>query len=850
MSWIIVAYYLIILSRRTSLDDNELDYRLTSPFVPTARTTQTISKLLIKEFSKLNTGHIAKLRGVTTSNGKRHKPANNLRAFIFIYTSLQTLRSVITLVTDKLLRAGDVELNPGPSPPSSSRSMIVQSSSLPSGSAAPPGFAQSNDTESPSTVPLQANPTSTGEVTLSDTIRRVPDQSVVPESSTLAVSNTPGQALQIFPKQKDIDTSTSTGVVAPPGVQDSNKPASVHFGVAVSQSEPDRNFLVDTKVVQKASPTQQSYPEFDVLTHNNHPLHDLISASESLRAGDNCRMCPMCYKEKQRFIKSHIFPRGLLTVFKRIHCSLKKGDHEDFIYDFSRGVRMGPKALSYQMLCEDCEKLTKFKRWCETTKTEVNVCEETLLRELYIFLMDKPSKECIKVPNDHSWLQHVLANIMYRGLLVSENLSGSFKDKNFLQAFFALQEYCRTREVMKHPFYLFLLPNQPFNEELIAFMYPFEYILRNPMFSSVFRDTEIGNFVYTKFDCFHLVLPLDARSMDYFNSFHNVLETYEVLGQAYINLRWTKQCMSVREFDRETDAVKYSISEEVKPHLFPNTLLKISIWQYREFVSMIYCLPKDSQLTSHCKSMMEYLPGLNHEYPTKDFKGSVMENEPQQSQQPGASVTFTKMSEKELSEMIVNASKISPLGIHQKKVEELTEEIRLKKLKVQELSEEVESQQEIIDELAEDIENKNDELEQMRGVVNKFNTQVKRIEEDLMKERKIRLSLEKDLTQREFDMLSYEEKISLYTQRLQVVHSLLYTQRRKLNQSRLENVELKQVNKTIEKNLYEALELMICDLENLQKLQGQPESVESVDLVGKLFSRCQKMKSMIHADLT
>ena len=805
-----------------------------------------IGKLL----DKMSSCPVVRLRGLATKN-RRNKSRTLTRFEVLIWLSMmafaQLLRSLIAHINALLLRAGDVELNPGPTPPSSpTHDNTEAATGMPS-----------QDTDQP-IQSLETNNTLSNPE-LEPEIPTLPQHQIEAQQATLAhdlssqrkvivpdILVPPGMALepQHFQDQKGGTTSDdlASSHVEHPRPQQSYKfphleqrePQSdesvpvklvVHHNKAKGEESSDDDLMHhrDFGEMRRAS-SCISLKEFEkihrkrieettvetktsISDDNNSRITFIIAANRLLRVGKDCEFCPLCFKKKLRTIFSHVVPRALLTAYKRIHCSIIKKQFEDFIYDFSCGVRMGPRALSYPMLCDTCEKL----------------CNEESLMKLYIFLMDKPNKKSFKVPNGDCWLQHVLAHIMFRGLMIADNLPNELQDYSFKQRFKALRNYCTTCKSMPE-FYLFLLPNQSIDEELIAFIYPFEYILRSPMFSTVIRDKKIGiNFVYTKIDCFHLVLPLDSKSEDYFNHFQKGFDTYEHLGHKYVDLRWTVHGTGVyeRKFDRETKAVKYTVSEEVKPCIFPEVLLKVALHQYGRYISMIYSHSEKSALFPHCKIMIEYLPGLNHEYPSKDFSGTTAKDIPQMSIQPGESIEFPKLLTKEqLKTMIENAAKISPLGLQQRKIDEQSAEIERTKNK---------------------LLKKSEELKDMKKVMEYFNKAVESAVSREQMERKKRISVERHLTERDTNILFIENELTLYQQRLQVVHSLLSKERRERNRCRLENAELKKQSRTVEKNLNEALGQIFDGLKELQQHT-------SLELCNKLLHQCQQMITMINKD--
>lgn len=819
----------------------------------------------IKLLDRMSTCPVIKLRSLAKNRPrKKNRRLTLFEAYLWlsVMTFTQLLRSLIALLTTLLLRAGDVESNPGPTPPLSpipdeseaTTSIPSDIAQLSEPSSTLPNLELEGDT------PLPKHQVEAQQATISQDLpaeRKVIAAPVhippvvAPEQHFLAkndeaprddhdnVKHPPAQQSHKFPLvEEKLQPHKSLVVKYKPYMpqhvtMDTDSYGDDHhdFGelrrVVSSMSLKEFKKVHSKKITNTAEtikflePGMASYHESDhkaVSEDDNIWTKFIMSANKLLRVGIDCVFCPMCFKKKSCKIESHIFPRGLLTVYKRIHCSNIKGQFEDFIYDFSRGVRMGPRALRYPMLCDSCEK----------------VCDEVSLRKLYIFLMDKPNEQGFKVLNENSWFQRVLANIMFRGLIIADNLTIELQDSNFRQRFKDLRNYCKTGThcAPQPPFCLFLLPNQAIDEELIAFIYPFEYILRSPMFSTVIRNKSIGiNFIYTKFDCFHLILPLDTESENYFNNFHRGFETYELdcdddLKRKYVKLQWTKHGSTVydKKFDKTTCSVKYYAREEAKPSVFPEVLLKIALDQYTRYLSMIYTCghvhsTQHSGLTGHCKIMIEYLPGLDHQYPTKYFSGATAKGTTQMSQQPADNTEFlTSMREEDLRTMIENAAKISPLGLQQRKIDERSAEI---------------------ESISKKLKDKEGELKDMKKVMAHLQKAVESAESAQQKECRRQRSLEVHLAQRDDHIRSIEDELIVYQQRLQDVHSLLFKERREVIRCQLEKHELKRQSKTVEKNLKDILIQISDDLKKLLQQDTTPE------LCNTLLQQCQKMLSIL-----
>ena len=621
-------------------------------YLSLADSLDEVDSYVSKLQDKMSSCLLVKLCGLV-SRRKKTRRLTLIEVYIWLSTMAftQLLRSLIAHITALLLRAGDVELNPGPGKtqtPSDGSEAVA--SRIPNDTAqldkasntlsnpklelkTPLPILQmkaqqetpQDHVQSPRKAGLQLPDLALPAVLIHETQYFQDQTDKFPQHDDLTMEHPPPKLSCQFPKseQREPQPGESVPVIFVPDVHptkakedaDSHDDDRMHHqdfgelrkaGSCISLKEFEK---MHAERIAKTIKTKDSISD-----DGNSWIDFIISANRLLRVGRDCKICPMCLKKPSEIL-SHVFPQGLLTVYRRIHCSNVIGEYSDFIYDFSRGVRMGSRALRYRMLCGSCEKL----------------CDEKSLRELYIFLMDKPNKQKFKVLNDGSWLQRALVNIMLRGLMIADDLPNELQDDKVKEKFKALREFCKSDKSMPE-FRLFLLPNQSIDEELIAFIYPFEYTLRSPMFSTVVRDMAIQDrkkiricFIYTKFDCFHLVLPLDDKSEDYFNRFQRGFETYEHLGHKYVDLRWSKHGPGVykREFNRETSAVQYSAPEEMKPCIFPELLLKIALHQYGRYLSMIYSHSKESPLTPHSKIMIVFRPGLNYNYPSKDFSGTT-----------------------------------------------------------------------------------------------------------------------------------------------------------------------------------------------------------------------------------
>ena len=397
-------------------------------------------------------------------------------------------------------------------------------------------------------------------------------------------------------------------------------------------------------------------------------------ANELFRVKCRCHYCSICGTYKKDDTRdSHIFPKGLLTVFRRIHvynAELVKSDsgkskHEalpnevtEFMYDFVLDKRFGTSAWTYDLLCASCEPK------CSPA--------EQRLRNAYARMMKACFSRPLFVSNENYWFHFILAMIMFRGLLVSEKLSDHLKDSWFQKGFTDLWNFCK--QYLCDPqsitmssipdLRLFLLPNQAINSEMIHFLYSLEYSLRCPMFTQHIRSSENGTFLYWKFDCFHVVLTLDPSSERYFNSFQHSLDMRDGYKK-HLTLYWIKMQCSGVTCSKPFGGIEINYKPDLKQHIFPPMLLKENINLNNEFFKRLCdqatvidykfnILPSSKVMTRRCS-------GVRHSYPLTDdvfspTKAKCMEK---------YSVTDCEVidiaSDKELDKCIKAANDLSPL---------------------------------------------------------------------------------------------------------------------------------------------------------------------------------------------
>ncbi len=114
------------------------------------------------------------------------------------------------------------------------------------------------------------------------------------------------------------------------------------------------------------------------------------------------------------------------------------------------------------------------------------------------------------------WLPYVLVNIMYRGLLVCASFNTI--SISYTEIFMKLWENALGKHTTTDV-RLYIIPLHSILTNDIHFMNILERPLRNPTTTELYKFDDAGEFLYTNFDCFHLVLPLCPKSETYFSSY-------------------------------------------------------------------------------------------------------------------------------------------------------------------------------------------------------------------------------------------------------------------------------------------------------------------------------------------
>ena len=224
-----------------------------------------------------------------------------------------------------------------------------------------------------------------------------------------------------------------------------------------------------------------------------------ILANQLLLYREKTKICLLCVREKDEYPSSHIFPESLLKAYKGIHCPTAS----NFISDVSSGKpkTIGVKQLSYPLFCSKCENKAS--------------AEEAILKCIYLQIMSCGESERLHITSETFLkLQHVLAILMFRGILMGVNFvkeiaKGAEHFSKFFKVFLEIRKYCLQEgyaPMAGSCSRLFLLPNRHFNPINVNPTYILDFQLHNPQFTSVLIAGD-ASFFYTKFDCFHLCLP-------------------------------------------------------------------------------------------------------------------------------------------------------------------------------------------------------------------------------------------------------------------------------------------------------------------------------------------------------
>ena len=232
-------------------------------------------------------------------------------------------------------------------------------------------------------------------------------------------------------------------------------------------------------------------------------------------------VCSICLKKMGKRCVSqnsnisprcHIFPNSLLKQYKEIHDPAGKNE---FIFNQYIGRKIPAQTLSFQFFCQRCENAASK--------------EEQFLVGLYLQIMGAKDDYRLRLSsNDAEKLKHILAVIMFRGMLLGVDFFEETPKEYFDDLFttlFKLREFCDTFDSPRYSdspiskrIQVFLLPNAHFNAGNIDPTYILDLQLRNPLFTTVINQKGTKEaYLYTKFDCFHWVLPVHESYGNFLN---------------------------------------------------------------------------------------------------------------------------------------------------------------------------------------------------------------------------------------------------------------------------------------------------------------------------------------------
>ena len=328
-----------------------------------------------------------------------------------------------------------------------------------------------------------------------------------------------------------------------------------------------------------------------------------LNLTRLYRAGRTYGFCPLCFEIKKKVRQSHIIPECILMAFRLIHVPVRSLDcKEDYriLYNFSSWSRFPPRKATVELLCENCE-----------TKSSD---DENKLKSVYLYIMSNPDIACQIEGMENGWLHRVLAHILFRGILVNVDLDDYhgnshswFEDGDFLATFTSLWNYCKNPSHPNPPdLRLFLLPNKALNDETTFSMFSMERILRSPHYTEIIIKEKIGVFLYTKFDCFHVVLPVDGMSRSYFNTYRNGLYVSATTNEVFL-----RQCIRPRPPMHGTFS-----DEELTSH-FPAVLLQWNIQLHDEYAGYLFNQPSKVKIRDY-DIPFNIFPGELHKHDDSD----------------------------------------------------------------------------------------------------------------------------------------------------------------------------------------------------------------------------------------
>ena len=635
-----------------------------------------------------------------------------------ISTSFRVYRLRNVVHNMLLLLSGDVELNPGPNGTNSgedqnsgpadgitgnsyenSTDAGYESFSVPSSAVSlPPPYLSpplsplptpSVATNTNHSATLESVPSTDSTInTLSEAVipeNRLPSHlsaSIEPASrcstSQLNLLSTSQVHLNITPVEADYTMTTGTDSSYQPTqfshqVSEMTTNEILLIGVGVEREgerererERETNFVPEHKIKQLKKQLEDHKKECksdwipdtgftpDCSIETKKTFYRIMNKLYRLKNGSN--MCPLCMRSCEsrhscRSRDSHIWPRSLLERFGAIHCDGAK----NFMYDISCADTLGTGLRCPSMLCNTCEGISS-KVEGNLSDVYLSVVGEENIREF--------GNTVLPFPNRDNWFQFILANILFRGLLIGADLEKEFDADDLWAEFMRLRDYCNKKPNSKAPdMRLFILPPTPLNKEMYDLTYPLETLVREIRFTQVVREETEGTFLYTQFDCFHLVIPLDLRSQVHFDHYRNGF--IEEKCSLYVTNR-----VKYHSEKAKTGEWFFQVPKDDLQYEFPYILLGINARRYPHYIPMVTAdaRRKKPKLSDSTKVIIERAPDHKPSYPHKPSGNhSPTSTKSGTTGQPNVVPINLQKSKEEIKKLIKKASEVSPLRVLERK---------------------------------------------------------------------------------------------------------------------------------------------------------------------------------------
>ena len=242
-----------------------------------------------------------------------------------------------------------------------------------------------------------------------------------------------------------------------------------------------------------------------------------IIANQLYRLNKFTFACPLCQKVKGKVDingkgtchpRSHLFPRTLFENFLKIHSSKVAYDHYhgQLIYDAFAEKFKTAKTVTYPIFCYVCENKASER--------------EKFSKDLYLQIMAGEDDKYLRITKkQRKDIEYILALLLFRGILFAVDFLKLVCEPyfpKFMNIFLKLRKFCDETldsswdKSFARRILVFILPNGHFNLENPN--YSLDFQLRNPLYTTIVVPKDSTSiFLYTKFDCFHCVLPLDTN---------------------------------------------------------------------------------------------------------------------------------------------------------------------------------------------------------------------------------------------------------------------------------------------------------------------------------------------------